>query len=167
MGFEAGGDMLRTLQLEMRRFALTAFSDKAAARCESAADNGVAQQWHCTGVFRRAFPALAGRGRLRGAVLKLKGPLCRDGTACRTARPVSGPNSLISGKITGNFAEKGRNGRHLVAIKARQSRRSEPFPYAKYQGKFGGITGNGRPISGKKPSRALLSRRTRWSTRAD
>jgi hypothetical protein len=62
MEFEAGGDMLRTLQLEMRRFALTAFSDKAAARCESAADNGVAQQWHCTGYFDEPFRRLPAAG---------------------------------------------------------------------------------------------------------
>jgi hypothetical protein len=46
-------------------------------------------------------------------------------------RPVSGPNSLISGKITGKFAKTGRDGRHLAPSYARQSLTTARIPYAK------------------------------------
>src|SRR5437899_5018518 len=94
------------------------------------------------------------------------------------------PNSLITGQLTGNFADSGPPARFSRPVGERIQWLAAKFPYAMEQGIFGGLTGNSIEGSGKLVSvnfshtcfgvcrtRSVLPsilqmRRTRWRTRS-
>ena len=63
-----------------------------------------------------------------------------DAVADRTRLQL--PNSLLTGKLTGNFAESGLARRFSRLLSAANSMLCREIPYATEQGIFGAITGN-------------------------
>ena len=62
--------------------------------------------------------------------------------------PVSAPNSLLTGKLTGNFAKSGLTEAIFAPAQAANSMPCREIPYAMEQGIFGAITGNFRQRTG-------------------
>jgi len=62
-------------------------------------------------------------------------------TALEPANGRTPQNSLITGKLTGNFADSGPQQRFRAPNRPANSKASDRIPYATEQGSFGGITG--------------------------
>src|SRR5262244_4002894 len=69
-----------------------------------------------------------------------------DAVSCEL---VSAPNSLLTAKLTGNFAESGHPRRFPHLINEPIQRACRQIPYATEQGIFAAITGNFFAITGK------------------
>ena len=65
--------------------------------------------------------------------------MVEDAVGCEL---VSKPNSLLTGKLTGNFAESGHPRRFPHLINELIQRLASQIPYATEQGIFAAITGN-------------------------
>jgi hypothetical protein len=63
--------------------------------------------------------------------------------------PVSTSNSLITGKITGNFENFGPSAAIFASDRPGNSNGYDQIPYATEQGIFGGGTGNFLTLTGK------------------
>src|SRR5262245_9133764 len=113
--------------------------------------------------------------RWRPMVAEFKGARPRTGTHCLaddavSCELVSAPNSLLTGKLTGNFAESEPSATILTFNQRANSKACRQIPYATEQGNFAAITGNFFGITGnliERAGKALSCCRSRISTTLD
>src|SRR5262249_8499844 len=77
--------------------------------------------------------------------------LADDAVSCEL---VSAPNSLLTGKLTGNFAESEPSATILTFNQRANSKACRQIPYTTEQANFAGITGNFFGITGNLIERA-------------